>query len=94
MSLPLKFDDVRDSIINAIQDKAQKINIPEEVILVNGFVFTPYMEIMDEIPPVNQPCIPAVCLIGSDSGKLYFLSLGSLIGDVWTPKETVEPVSQ
>lgn len=78
----LKFEDVRDQIIEALQERSDAIGIKEPLILENGFFNDPLRGKIENAPIIGGDYwIPMVVLIGENSGRVYLFSLKELLKD-------------
>lgn len=78
----VKFEEVKDSIIEAIKRKSDKLNIKESVTLVQGFVSQPYSMELSNFILIGGPTIPMVMLLGNETGRIYFFAYKALVHGV------------
>lgn len=90
MNFPLKFEDVKEKIIKVLESRGDKIGINEPLNLMEGFFFDQYTNNIEENMKVEGQCMPSVCLVGIETGRLYYFSLGSIIGEVFDINKEVE----
>lgn len=83
--IPIKFDDYKQRISDAIQAKLQAGLILGEngFTLVEGFIMQPLSkEVSGNIIIGGQPTIPLVAIVGNTSGRMYYFALKALIPDL------------
>jgi hypothetical protein len=78
----IKFEDVKDQIMAALQDPSKKFGIEEEVTLFDGFVNQPVCTELSGTYMIGGPTMPMIMLIGNDSGKIHFLALKAILEDI------------
>ena len=82
MESPKKFEEYKEEITKALNEKMQKneIKIPEKVTLVDGFFMQSFQDTLDGIQ-LGGRTVPSIMLVG-ESGQIYFFALKALIPDI------------
>ena len=76
----IKFDDVKQSILAALEQKTKTVGEP--VSLVDGFASSPFSTELSDTVLLGGPTIPMVILVGNESGRLYFFALKAILKDI------------
>lgn len=85
----MNFSDLREQIIKELQNPERKFNIPEQVAIFEGFVGTPFYNVL-AVPTKPEGIIPMVMLIGA-SGQTYSILLKVILPDLdFSTKEISE----
>lgn len=77
--MSIKFDDLRQKIIDELNIRKTKLQINEPVTLIDGFVNQPIQSELTGAFVVWWPTIPMIMLIGNESWKIYFFALKALL---------------
>lgn len=78
----IKFQDVQQTIITELKERAQKIGISESVTLVDGFISQPFTMEISRSFIIGGPTIPMIMLLGNESGRIYFFALKAILKDM------------
>lgn len=78
---PIKFDDYKQRITDAIQAKLQITPIIGEngFTLVDGFIMQPLSKEVSGNIVIGGPIIPLVAIVGNTSGRMYYFALKALL---------------
>ena len=78
---PIKFDDYKQRITDAIQAKLQITPIIGEngFTLVEGFIMQPLSKEVSGNIIIGGPTIPLVAIVGNTSGRMYYFALKALL---------------
>lgn len=81
---PIKFDDYKQRITDAIQAKLQSGLIAGEngFTLVDGFIMQPLNKEVSGNFVIGGPTIPLVAIVGNTSGRMYYFALKALLPDL------------
>lgn len=81
---PIKFDDYKQRITDAIQVKLQSGLIVGEngFTLVEGFIMQPLNKEVSGNFVIGGPTIPLVAIVGNTSGRMYYFALKALLPDL------------
>ena len=75
----IKFEDIKDDIIAALESRSEKMGIKESISLFDGFLSQPFkMELSDSFV-IGGPTVPMIMLVGNESGQIYFFALKALL---------------
>ena len=80
----IKFDEHRDKIVKAIEDKfATKPILGENgFTLVEGFIMEPLSNEVSGNIIVGGPRIPLIAVVGNTSGQMYYFALKALLPEL------------
>ena len=78
----IKFDEKKEDIMNAINNRGNALGISEPVTLIDGFGSLPVNKEVGGGTILGGPSIPTVMLIGNNSGRIYHLALKVLLPDI------------
>lgn len=78
---PIKFDDYKQRITDAIQARLQVTPIVGEngFTLVEGFIMQPLSKEVSGTMIIGGPTIPLVAIVGNTSGRMYYFALKALL---------------
>ena len=81
---PIKFEEYKQRITNAIQTKLQASPIQGEngFTLVDGFIMQPINNELSGVFILGGPLIPLVAVIGNTSGRMYYFAVKALLPDL------------
>jgi len=81
---PIKFDDYKQRITDAIQEKLKAGLIAGEngFTLVEGFIMQPLSKELSGNLIIGGPTIPLVAIVGNTSGRMYYFALKALLPDL------------
>jgi hypothetical protein len=74
------FSDVKNRIIEIIQDRAYELGISEDVIFSDGFFLGMHTEKLVSLESDGH-VIPMISLIGKETSRVYLFSVKVLLGD-------------
>jgi hypothetical protein len=77
---PIKFEDYKQKITEAIQARLRTLPIAGEAgfTLVEGFIMQPLSNEASGNIVIGGPTIPMVAIVGNTSGKMYYFALKAL----------------
>ena len=77
---PIKFDEYKQRITDAIQAKLRSVPILGEngFTLVEGFIMQPLSNEVSGNIVIGGPTIPLVAVVGNTSGRMYYFALKAL----------------
>ena len=78
----IKFEDIKERITEELYSRSDKIDIPESVTLVEGFLNSPFSNELHDALVVGGPKVPMIMLVGNESSKIYFIALKALLKDL------------
>jgi hypothetical protein len=78
----IKFEDVRQDILDALNKRRVKIKIEEPVSLLDGFVNEPVGKELSTSFTVGGPTVPMIMLLGKESGQIYLFALKAILPDL------------
>lgn len=80
----IKFLDIKDRLLQALNFKIGQnmLHIKEQVTIVDGFVTQPLSMELSGSFVLGGPSVPAVMLVGNDSGRIYYFALKALLPDI------------
>ncbi len=78
----IKFEDVKQSLIEELQKRSDKIGITESVTLLEGFVSEPFSKEYSNTYVLGGPMVPMIMLIGNESGRIYFFALKAILKNI------------
>lgn len=81
-SKPIKFEEYKQQILDSLNSRGASLGLNEPVTLVDGFFNFPLQKEMTGDLVIGGPTLPAVLLVGQNSGRLYFFALKVLLPDV------------
>ncbi|MCT4599731.1 MAG: hypothetical protein N4A32_02395 [Marinifilaceae bacterium] len=83
MSEQILYEDYKEQIIEAINKKLAERNIVDKdgFTLVDGFVNLPLHQELGEMV-LGGPTIPAIAIVGNDSGLVYTFALKKLLPNI------------
>ena len=79
---PIKFEDLKQQIIDALNDRQKQLNIHEPITLIDGFVNQPLQKEFTGGLVIGGPAIPMIAVVGSNSGRIYYFALKALLPDL------------
>ncbi|MCX6808919.1 MAG: hypothetical protein NTW50_04650 [Candidatus Berkelbacteria bacterium] len=82
--IPIKFEDYKQRISDAVQRKLQSAPIAGEngFTLIEGFVMQPLSNEVSGNIVIGGPTIPMVAIVGNTSGRIYYFALKLLLPEV------------
>lgn len=78
----IKFDDLKEKLIQKINENLPSMGLSEPVTLVDGFFNQPVSKELSGSFIIGGPTIPMVMIVGNKTGRIYFLALKALIPDI------------
>jgi hypothetical protein len=75
----VKFQDVKEDILRVLRTRNMQFAGEKQLKLVDGFVYLPVQMTMGSIHIGGESTIPAVILLGANTGRLYFVALKHLL---------------
>lgn len=78
----IKFEDVKEKIIKAIESKLPQAGLNEPVTLIEGFINQPISMKLSKNFIIGGPSVPMVMVVGNNTGRIHFFALKPLIPDV------------
>jgi hypothetical protein len=91
---PLKFDDFKEKIANALNSRIKSLNSPiidesavaeSGYILIEGFFNLGFQKELSGGLILGGPTLPSVAVVGNTSGRIYFFALKALLPDISLP---------
>jgi len=77
--IEVKFEDVKDILMEKLSPKLDLINPNEEFILMEGFISSPYTTELSNVLLIGGPTIPLVMVFGKKTSLMYFFSYKDLM---------------
>lgn len=77
----INFDDCKERIKSEIDSRSSQLGINEPVTLINGFTYLPIQKEISGNIRIGGPSIPAIMLVGSNTGRIYLFALKAIIKD-------------
>lgn len=75
----LKFADVKEDILAALENLPEESGITEKVGLVDGFINNPLSRELTDSLIIGGPTVPMVLLVGEKTGRIYLFALKALL---------------
>ena len=77
---PIKFSDIKQKIIDALQVKGSYLGINESVSQIDGLINQPIYNELTGVFVIGGPTtVPMIAAVGNASGRIYFFALKALI---------------
>lgn len=79
---PIKFSEIKQKIIDALNSRASELGIAEPITLIDGFINQPLQTEYTGGMIIGGPAVPMIAVVGNKSGRMYFFALKALLPDV------------
>lgn len=76
------FENIKEDILSAIRGNkniSSNISEPDGVTLIDGFINQPIQKELTGNFVLGGPSIPMICVVGNNTGRLYFFALKALL---------------
>ena len=78
----IKFVEIKEKLIQAINGKIPQLGLNEPVTLVDGFVNQPLSMELSGSFIIGGPTIPMVMIVGNNTGRIHFFAIKALLPDI------------
>ena len=79
----IKFEDIKDRLLEELKKRIERFNFGETVTLRNGIINQPFRDMACNDLVIGGTTIPTIVLTGDETGRIYLVSLGAILPDLF-----------